>query len=354
LNAQFFYASLIHLDDPLSAATAAGGSDSKAQKIPLRPFSAGDNNALERAWLALGSDSCRRTHARARRDRSPSPSLSGENAEKLGAIIDKIAAKHKLKHEREGQGTSLVTDTPTSLPDSAAPVCCSELVIDASAELRNEFCALARTRQRYLDQDSVIEGVMAQLEGRQSGTAQADVAASSTEQTAHAITSGTGTPQPSTANEARNSRSRVASMAASGAESLPETLPVADAVKALSIRPPVHEDGISGTPFARVGAETPPQASPIGSVPKSAPAVNDRAPPKERGRAESQSRQVNDFNSSSHAGTKVGTVVEESTDIPVGVSRLHKVALPVLQMKPIYWSPVNDISTVMRSTWFYK
>ncbi len=29
------------------------------------------------------------------------------------------------------------------------------------------------------------------------------------------------------------------------------------------------------------------------------------------------------------------------------------VALPALQMKPIYWSPVNDIAVVLRATWFY-
>lgn len=40
--------------------------------------------------------------------------------------------------------------------------------------------------------------------------------------------------------------------------------------------------------------------------------------------------------------------------VAVGVSRLHNVAMPDLQMEPIYWHPVNDISPVMRGTWFYK
>lgn len=30
------------------------------------------------------------------------------------------------------------------------------------------------------------------------------------------------------------------------------------------------------------------------------------------------------------------------------------VTLPALQMKPIYWSPVNDLTTVLRATWFYR
>lgn len=40
--------------------------------------------------------------------------------------------------------------------------------------------------------------------------------------------------------------------------------------------------------------------------------------------------------------------------MPVGVSRLHLVEMPDLIMKPIYWSPINDTSDVIRATWFYK
>lgn len=44
----------------------------------------------------------------------------------------------------------------------------------------------------------------------------------------------------------------------------------------------------------------------------------------------------------------------EVADIPVGISRLHLVKLPTLQMMPIYWSPVHDVAIVTRGTWFYK
>ncbi|MCJ1435256.1 hypothetical protein MMC27_004628 [Xylographa pallens] len=50
--------------------------------------------------------------------------------------------------------------------------------------------------------------------------------------------------------------------------------------------------------------------------------------------------------SNSHKGKKAY--------VPVGLSRLHLVEMPLLQMKPIYWSPVHDISSVVRGTWFYK
>lgn len=39
--------------------------------------------------------------------------------------------------------------------------------------------------------------------------------------------------------------------------------------------------------------------------------------------------------------------------VPVGVSRLHNITLPSLQMEPIYWLPVGDIAPVLRGTWFY-
>lgn len=41
------------------------------------------------------------------------------------------------------------------------------------------------------------------------------------------------------------------------------------------------------------------------------------------------------------------------TEIPVGIQRLHQVLLPSFVMTPIYWSPLQDIASVMRGTWFY-
>ncbi|GAM90103.1 hypothetical protein ANO11243_081430 [Dothideomycetidae sp. 11243] len=43
-----------------------------------------------------------------------------------------------------------------------------------------------------------------------------------------------------------------------------------------------------------------------------------------------------------------------SSMVAVGVSRLHQVVMPDLNMEPIYWSPVNDIAAVVRATWFYR
>ncbi|KAL5376868.1 hypothetical protein DPSP01_010134 [Paraphaeosphaeria sporulosa] len=45
-----------------------------------------------------------------------------------------------------------------------------------------------------------------------------------------------------------------------------------------------------------------------------------------------------------------------SAKVPVGVSRLHHVAMDAesIRMEPTYWEPVNDIAQVLRGTWFYK
>lgn len=40
--------------------------------------------------------------------------------------------------------------------------------------------------------------------------------------------------------------------------------------------------------------------------------------------------------------------------VAVGVSRLHQVEMPNLQMTPIYWTPVHDEAVVIRGTWFYE
>ncbi|KAK5165480.1 uncharacterized protein LTR77_009009 [Saxophila tyrrhenica] len=43
-----------------------------------------------------------------------------------------------------------------------------------------------------------------------------------------------------------------------------------------------------------------------------------------------------------------------SNKVAVGVSRLHQVEMPNLQMTPIYWTPVHDEAAVIRGTWFYQ
>jgi hypothetical protein len=45
-----------------------------------------------------------------------------------------------------------------------------------------------------------------------------------------------------------------------------------------------------------------------------------------------------------------------SAKVPVGISRLHQVVMDAesIRMEPIYWSPLSDVSRIVRGTWFYK
>lgn len=57
---------------------------------------------------------------------------------------------------------------------------------------------------------------------------------------------------------------------------------------------------------------------------------------------------------STSPGRATNIKVISTVEVPVGISRLHLTSLPALQMKPLYWSPVNDIAIVTRATWFYR
>ena len=118
---------------------------------------------------------------------------------------------------------------------------------------------------------------------------------------------------------------------------LSSSLPVGSFIPS---RPPMLDDGISGRPFVRVEA-TPRSNRSSGVATPDERAVKAML----RGRARGDSRA---------SARPAPERLEDSVEVPVGISRLHNVSLPVLQMKPIYWSPVNDIATVLRATWFYR
>lgn len=119
---------------------------------------------------------------------------------------------------------------------------------------------------------------------------------------------------------------------------------------------PTTDDGISGRPFVRaLDTEEQPQ--------QMAEAKQQRSdvPTLESAQIPDKASEVNDEEAAAAAAdplTRIEDITpvpeEEDTDVVVGLARLHKVSLHTLQMKPIYWSPVNDIAIVTRGTWFYK
>lgn len=362
INAQFFYHSLIPIDDPLSTATIA---DPKSAKGILRTFSHADNNALERAWLGLASFADRETHQVLLRKTKPSPALAARNAEKLSQLVRELVRKHKEKHAQENQPRAPLEQTSESLASTAFPVCCQELPIDASIMLRETFCEVSRRKQRTLDQESVLERVMANMvEKEQLSPIAVSTRANPAVSTPSPRTEGFVIPGLSTSTRGRASslasnpdagrsastdgRAKRTYMASS---SLPDKSSLKSGSVPVTVRPPVVDDGISGKPFLKVGV---PCSKPIAKSASLAEQDQSKAV-----RGETKTLDITSHAEDASSGTRsTDRITEErkqrSVEVSVGISRLHMVSLPALQMKPIYWSPVNDIATVSRATWFYR
>ena len=359
VQAQFFYSSLIPIDDPLSAAASTGAADGRAS---LRPFSAADNIALEKEWISLASARDQENHVQSRQNTSPSSPLSKDNADRLATIIQKLTAKHKERHEGEGENaagfTAPMFESQPDALETDIPVCCPDLPLDASAELRREFCAVTRKRQQFLDQEHVIQQVMDQLTRSRARTDSVISSGGDPPASRGISAGGTGIPKKALAGSLSTGTSpvemplpsRPSSTTKPGAvsTSLDTVLPGSLGKGTIHVRPPILDDGISGRPFVRVETDDASRSS--------TPAPFSDTP-------DGQSRSVAADGGRSRSASKVNrppAVVDTSdklrgsAEIPVGLSRLHMVSLPVLQMKPIYWSPVNDISVVLRSTWFYE
>ena len=210
-------------------------------------------------------------------------------------------------------------------------MCCAELETEVAAELRREFCAVARRRQQALSRDRVLEAVMAQL-------ARLRMEADGARPGADAGLLGTS-PVVQLVGSVESTR---ASTPFGDGAPLATSLPGGGFMTA---RPPILDDGISGKPFVRVEPTTRSNRS-------SGVATPDERAVKTmlRGRARGDSRASARARPTAAAAEKL----EDSVELPVGISRLHMVSLPLLQMKPIYWSPVGDIATVLRATWFYR
>lgn len=115
-------------------------------------------------------------------------------------------------------------------------------------------------------------------------------------------------------------------------------------------RPPAPDGGISGKPFHTVeDAKAEANVEAIAN-----PAVSGYQVVGRDG-AENHIPQGDQPPKKSRSEDKEITLTETRVvEVPVGISRLHMTSLPALQMKPLYWSPVNDIAIVTRATWFYR
>ncbi|KAI1139756.1 DDHD domain-containing protein [Hypoxylon sp. FL0543] len=349
VNAQYFYLSSVPIDDPLSTTTIAAATDPKSARSRLRPFSPGDNNELEKAWLSLASDAYRQNHRNALSNRPPSPSLAKANADKLRGIVCHLAVEHAEKHAREGP-SERVQPSAEALPEleSATPLCCPELLVDVGVALRTSFCAVARRKQHELNRDLVAQAVMSEME-----TLQTDSMATVTERR---VPSNCVPPSQSQIDSVmRSTQNDERPNSQHSVKSQPQVSTDRSATVAVPTptRSSFVDAGISGRPFVRVGTPETPVTSPPASLPRTATFQPSRLVEEVKSEGV-RSRRPSSVAAPSSPKPVVDVPKAVSREVTVGVSRLHEVCLPALQMKPIYWSPVNDIAVVLRATWFYR
>ncbi|KAH6678955.1 DDHD domain-containing protein [Plectosphaerella plurivora] len=335
ISAQFFYKSAVTIDGTLSQVSLTGTSESKGAAGQLRPFAEGDNNALETAWLSMTSEEDIKMHREALARKRLGRSIVEANNTRLSALVRVMAATHLDRHGGGVPGpTALELDLRPG--ESAAAVCCPELHIDVSSELQNTFCALARKRQPSLDLDAVLQAVMVEQQRLCTGT--------------EPMRASLGDGGQITADLLPSSQlpasydSTVASPVTSDKGPDDANLKYGTATSATN-RGHV-DDGMSGTPFIRVEG--------LGVAARSAPDVPQPQDPDDAPGPSSLPGTSKAGGHSDKPDESKASYARDTKEVTVGISRLHMVSVPALQMKPIYWSPINDIAVVMRATWFYR
>lgn len=360
---QYFYSSPISIDDPLSSSLIANSADSKNLRGPLRPFSPGDNNALERAWLSIANDNDRECHRRAQLAIGPlgQANLPSADSESLSRLVGVLISKHSMIHDKSSR-----PNTPLLKNDTPLSTCCPELIKDVQSELERAFCPLARSQYRQLQRENVIQeimnGVKSLTRDNISSLAFSHSYAVSLPSEGDAL-GGVG----SHGSQKIIGRGKHSTDSAIGSPVSPSP-----ALFAVPIRPPGKDDGVTGRPFARMvpSSVESPQHSASSSI-RQADSLETREKHQSQQdlrvseNFEKKGQNINPMPTSvqKHAEYHIGPKALDKAEpdgrsapieVPVGVSRLHMVSLPQLEMKPIYWSPVNDIAVVLRATWFYS
>jgi hypothetical protein len=308
VKAQFFYVSSLPIDDPLSPLPPI--SADKATNLPPQPFSVRDNAALEEAWSVFQKDGFnnsrsgeqRRTSQDVRgvysfptfRQASTSSSVRSPDSEGRGRGASPGSNKRRRRKQKRSEPQVMLDDNQDSRLASPKPVDAEEL--------------------RCEDPDH-----QQQLQEEASGRHR----------------------RFSPFRHRSKSKERKASKDPPPKSDIPELSTSAASATLAGV-----SSDISGRPFARAPSGrtiTSGFGNTTGYLTSSSDdSANGSKPDKSRSRS-------NDRNHHSKAKDK-----QKKMFVPVGVSRLHLVEMPTLVMKPIYWSPINDNSNVIRATWFYK
>nr|KMM66301.1 DDHD domain-containing protein [Coccidioides posadasii RMSCC 3488] len=317
IQSQYFYLSSLPIDDPLTAIPAPS-SNPDVTKLPPRPFSVHDNIALEEAWQRLKSAV------------EEQPNKNPDETEGQVRLRCGVTAQGKKRGEAASQDAD-VRRTTVTLPEltSRTPLHHSNDGIVDIHETRDS------TSSSHIFRGSSVESHAQRRVTRDWGSSGASEIGNIRKR--HSI------PIERRSKAARRNRDSSpgfeedVSEEASG-HSTPHIIRPSDDTNISGspfIRAPIRDREIRrSTPTLRLSKDSADTSPSTAQVTASPSADVDKL----QGDTQSESLE-ND---------------EPEATVTVGASRLHLVEFPRLQMKPIYWSPVHDISPVIRATWFYK
>lgn len=313
VKAQFFYVSSLPIDDPLSPLPPI--SADKATNLPPQPFSVRDNAALEEAWTAFQKDEVNDSRSGHGRGTSPdvrgvfsfpefkkasgSSSLRspGSKGRGRGTSADSNKRSRKKKQPQQQSETQvMLDDNQDSRVASPKPVDAEELRCEDPDHQQGPVNKSPERHRRF----SPFRNKSKSKERKASKESQ---------------------PKP----DLPELSTSVASTTLVGASS-----------------------DISGRPFARA-----PSGRNISSFLRNTTGYLTGSSSDGSG-DESKPSKSRSRSSGRHHQHRAKKEKQKKMFVPVGVSRLHLVEVPTLVMKPIYWSPINDTSNVIRATWFYK
>ncbi|WEW57386.1 hypothetical protein PRK78_002853 [Emydomyces testavorans] len=311
IRAQYFYLSSLPIDDPLIAVSAPSASPD-VSKLPPRPFSVHDNIALEEAWQRLRS-------------------IEHVTRKDQHETEDQLRSKRRSTVHRKGKQQERA-DRSLDLEETREPV--TELSSKSSAQLHTDG-VFNTTEPR--DRGIPIHGYRDSSDGfhvykrtaREQGSSSASEFGSVRKR--HSLPADRQSKALKWNRDSSPGGEEDASEASG--RSTPQIIRFSD------------DTNISGSPFIRAPIRDRENRRPTPVLRLSKDSV-DAGPT-------SASLSVNDGKLQDDRTVGVASEEPEAT-VTVGASRLHLVEFPMLQMKPIYWSPVQDISPVIRATWFYK
>lgn len=352
IRSQFFYISSLPIDDPLAPLPPPTSQGTGSERLPPTPFSARDNIALEEAWHDLRE--ARKTNFAANHRSRPNastgaPGIAVPGHESVSNVERREAANQEDPSLVGSRGSTL--SNPPSFPDDLP----------------------SRSHKSHLAFATGSAGIRARGIGKENrvGSRLSD---GLKHDTPRGIAIDRKRARSSSVNESSATKRR--------SSSPPEAENVGEGEEIGSLRADrSHNASMSGSPFIRAPVSQ--SQTPLGRSFESSSS-------REEGEFQAELRTSTAPQSAPKPSGLRTTVsldqltqdsrrerTEESSTqlkIPVGVSRLHLVELPNLkvrtisllgsvlyvitfsffQMKPIYWSPLQDISSVVRATWFYK